>query len=88
MHRKNGQLQLSKATGPIENFLKKFEAFTHLETSKRNSLKKLKSKKIQHSGLNLFRNNKQHAILIEDENIGPCIANRNNCMSVMINQEF
>ena len=86
--RSNEKWKLSKATGSIEYFLKKFETSAYLETNIRTHLKSSNLKKLQHNGLSFLRNNKQHVVLVVDENTGLCAANRNECTASMINQHF
>ena len=51
-------------------------------------LKNSKLNKLHHKGLNYLGNNRHHALLIVDKNIGPCIANRDDYIAEIINQHF
>ena len=55
----------------------------HKETKKTKHLKVSNLTKLQQNGLNYVRNNRQHVILIADENIGLCAAGRNDHIATM-----
>ena len=59
-----------------------------LETSERVHLKNSNLTKLWYNCVNYLIKNIQYVVLILDENIGLCIANRDNYIATIMNQHF